>query len=500
MKAEKKSEPSANESKFILFRFELSRSQAILVLIVAFMGVLVIANTLAESIFLNLFQFLFYILPMVSAEPGLYHPGYLTYHFIPIISGIIVSIILLSLSVYSLNKILNQKAKKDKNERNIIHKERVVRWLGLTISHGQSFFLFSISLVGMIYMIENFVLSLIYPYPDWILFSELCWIPTGINQGTSNELLFQLVPRAIIIAIILLFFYSFYVVKRDKYSKSSTASTKPVKNYRFLLYIISLVVLIFSAARLFCNLFVSIFNFFPPSLDSLNLFQLIDMIIAITFLILSLVFIRKKAILRRKAEEKEESTEDLQDLSELTLFKLKLTPKRGLLIFSLAATFLITLTNSYLSYLFIIGRYSMRFLSPSSISRHIVYIILIMVTFYPIRQLTKQNRFETIIREIRKGANFETKWLGIRLNKLKSIIIFSVSLALTVLNVYQLTSLNRTAQGFLSDLDYSESYMIFSFPIIASIICLILAILLYTIIKSYPSIKSSEKINTNRES
>jgi len=58
--------------------------------------------------------------------------------------------------------------------------------------------------------------------------------------------------------------------------------------------------------------------------------------------------------------------------------------------------------------------------------------------------------------------------------------------------IYQLLVMNMNAQAFLQLSDPLYSYMLFSFPAMTAIICLILVVIVYTIKKTLPSIKFRE--------
>jgi hypothetical protein len=491
MKVEKKNESQVNDSKVIVLGFELNHTQTILVLTVSLIGIFINFHSLAQSIFLSLFQFFFSTLPQFLNEPEPYHPDYPIYNFVPILTNIITNVIFLIFSLYAFKKVFDQNDK-ESIKKQIIPKERTVNWLGLTISHGQSLFLFSLSFLGLILLLGNFINSLVYPGTDYGMFSELCWIPTGPNRATLPAISF-FVSIAIFIIFLSLSVYSLYITKRKKSPNSTKPQKEAVKNRSLFTFIALFVVLILSAARLSCHFAILPGYLLPRSHYSLNIYQIIDLVITMIILSLSVAYLIPKYVLKRKTESRKDSENEMKDLNEFRLFRLKLTPERGLIILSLAFVFMINFSMTFLSYLSFLSRYSL-ITSISFLTRIIIYLILIILSFYPIRKLTKENRFEFIINEINSSNEFETNWLGYPLDKLKSIIVFSTSLALTVLFVIRLYSLNRMALNFLLDLDYSYTFMLFSLPLLAVLICSILAILLYSIIKTYPSIKSPEII------
>jgi len=252
MEVKEKQESHLNYSPMTLFRFELNRSQTSLFLILSLIGIFMLPFILAGDIFLNLFNFLFSTLPNYLLEPDYRPEDYLIYNFFPILIKLIESTIFLILSIYALRKILRHKNTEHKIKRKTIHQERIVNWLGLKISHGQSLFIFSTSLVGIIFMLQLFLGSILsHSIFEHGLLESLCWIPEASNQATSHEILLNNVPLAIKITFFLLCLYSLFIVRRGK---PMNPSKKITKNYSLLVFMTSFVLFIFLSARIFCHL------------------------------------------------------------------------------------------------------------------------------------------------------------------------------------------------------------------------------------------------------
>jgi len=486
MEVKEKQEPNLNYFPMTLFGFELNRSQTSLFLILSLIGIFMLPFTIAGDIFLNLFQFLFSTLPIYLFEPQHYHEDYLFNHFFPILIRLIESVIFLILSIYALRKILRHKNTEHKIKRKTIHQERIVNWLGLKISHGQSLFIFSASLVGIFFIVELFLVSLLsYSIYDHGLLDSLCWIPTGSNRATSHEILLNNVPLAIKAIFFLLCLYSLFIARRGK---PLNPLKKITKNYSLLIFIASFVVLILLSARIFCHL--ALFNYDIASLlgissNAPNPYQNEDFIKTISFFCICLALMISSFFLKDK------NYIEMKTSDEITWLQIKLTPHRAIILLSVALLYIIFFTYIYLSFIFLFEIFFG--FAPSYLNFfNIILIPIMLFCYYPIGKILKNYRFDNIIKNIENSREFKTKWFGFQLSKINSIIFLSVSSGLIGLFIYQLFMMNMSAQAFLQFADPHYSYMLFSFPIMAAIICLILVVIIYTIKKTLPSIKSRE--------
>jgi len=486
MKEEVKNESPTSDSKLTLFRFELNRSQASLFLISSVMGIFIVSFLLAGDIFLNLFQFIFSVVPGYLENPGVYHEDYLFYHLIPIITRIIVSIIFLSLSIYGFRRILRNKSSENGPKRRTISQKRTVNWLGLKISHGQSLFIFSASLAGLLFVLQLFLEYYSHPLPMFGLLESICWIPEGPNQATSHELLLNNVPIAILAIFFILCLYSLFITRRGK---PKNPSIKITKNYALLIFIGSVIVFIIFSARIFCHL--ALFNRDVSNLlgiisyNAPNSYQNNDFIRTVVFFSVSLVLMISSFFL------KERNHKDMKTFDEFSWFHIKLTPHRVTILLSSALICVIFFTQYFLSYIFMFGDL---FSFPSFLNNLFVIILIPIIFFcyYPIAKILVNHRFEKAIENINNSREFKTNWFKFRLDKINSVILLSVSSALVVFYLFQLVLMNMGAQAFYSNLDPLGSYMLFSFPFMTIFIFLIIAVNIYTIIKTLPSIRDSK--------
>jgi len=488
MEVEEKYESNLNGSRTTLFGFELNRSQASLFLIISLIGIFMLPFSLAGEIFLNLFQFIFSTLPTYLSEPAVYHEDYLTYHFWPIIIRIIISTIFLLLSIYALRKILRHNNIKHKSKRKIIPQERIVNWLGLKISHGQSLFIFSTSLAGIFFIVQLFLESYLYPGFGWGwgLLESLCWIPDGPNQASSHEILLSNVPLAIKATFLLLCLYSLIIARRGK---PMNTSKKITKNYSLLIFIVSFVVFILLSARIFCHLALfnsDISHLLGISYNAPNPYQNNDFIKTLVFLCICLAFMITSFFL------KERNYKEMKTSDELSWFHIKLTPYRAIILLSSALLYIIFFTQFYLTFIFLFGDIYVSTTNFSYNLLHIILIPIIIFCYYPIGKILKNHHFDNIIENINNSKEFKTNWFKFSLHKTYSVILLSVSSALGVLYIFQLVLVNMNAQMIFSDFYPLDSFYLFSFPVLNAIICLILVVIIYTIKKTLPSIKSRE--------
>ena len=486
MEVKDKKEPYLYTSLRTLAGFELTRSQTSLFLILSLVGIFMVPFTLAGDIFLNLFQFLFSILPDYLIDSSYRPEDYLVYTFFPILIRLIISTIYLLLSIYALRKILTHKNTEHKVKRNFIPQDRTVNWLGLRISHGPSLFIFSASVVGIILLVQLFLESIFsHSIFDHGLFDSLCWIPEGPNQATSHEILLNDVPLALMATFFLLCLYSLFIVRRGK---PMIPSKKNTSNYSLLIFIASIVVLILLSARIFCHL--ALFNYEVASLlgissNAPNPYQNEDFIYTISLICICLVLMISSFFLKDKTTKESKTSDDL------TWLHVKLNPHRAVILLSVALLYIVFFTWLYLSFIIIMGS-SFNFSILRFNLFDIIFFIIVLFCYYPIGKILKNNRFDNIIENIDNSREFKTNWFKFHLSKANSVIFLSVSSGLIGLFIYQLFIMNMSAQAFLQYPYPDYSYMLFSFPAMTAIISIILVVIVYTIKKTLPSIKSRE--------
>ncbi|MFX0083024.1 MAG: hypothetical protein ACFE94_14840 [Candidatus Hodarchaeota archaeon] len=480
MKDEEKIKSPETDSQLTLFRFELNRSQASLLLVLALMGIFMLPFNLAGDIFLNLFQLIFSILPSYLENPEVYHEDYLFYHFTPIIISIILSSIFLTLSIYGLRRILKNTTIP---KRKIISQNRIVHWFGLNLSHGQAIFIFSASIPGILFIVQLLININSYPGIGFGLLESLCWIPDGPNRATSHGILLDNVPMAILITFLIICLYSLIITRRGK---KITSTKKITTNDGLLIFIGSFAVFILLSARIFCHL--ALFNYdvshlLGISYNAPNPYQNNDFIKTLVFFCICIAFMITSFFLKvRDHKEKEIS-------DEFSWFRIKITPHRAIILLSSALIFTIFFTQFYLTFIFLFGG---RFTFDNFFENlfHIILLPIIIFCYYPIGKILKNNRFDKVIVHIDNSREFNTNWFKFRLDKTQSIVLLSANSVLVVLYIFQLIQMNMAAQAFYTDLHPLDSYLLFSFPLMTIIIFIAIVVNIYTVIKTLPSIKS----------
>lgn len=488
MEDKKTFETKTNNSRITLFRFELSPTQKILFLILSLIGVLFLPFMLAGDIFLNLFQSIFDSLPAYLSNPEIYHEDYLFNNFAPVITNIIIYSIFFCLSIYALKKLIKTKENSNEQKRNIILQDRIVNWLGFKISHGQSLFIFSVSLAGVLFIVQEYIYSY-NPFFMGGVFESLCWIPVGPTyQAASHNLLLNNVPLAINATFFTLCLYSIIASRRGK---PRSSGNKIAKNQSLIIFIIFFIVFLFSFIRVLCHLFLFTDLAYTLGItpNVTNSYQTNDFIRVIVILFISLTLMITSYFM------KENSQEVVKKDIKLSWINIELTPHRALILLSVAILYIIFFTVIYLVTAFLLKIINFTSITYNSILFHGIFVGIIIFCYYPIGKISKNHRLVTIVENIENSGEYETNWFKFRLNKLYSVIFLSVSCGLIPLFVFQLLLMNMNAQAFLSDFMSFNSYLLFSFPLMTAVIIIILVVNIYTIKKTIHSIKSNPSKN-----
>jgi len=471
-------------SKVILFGFELTRTQSTLLLIISFVGILYLPYTLIEEVLYNLFQTLFVSLPFYFS-PTL--PEYLRtdfwfyYFFASHIVRIIVTTALLSLSIYTLKRILRLGESKGINKRKIIQHDRIVKWFRFKLSHGQSLFIFVISVAGILLafqiIIDFFTSQDITLY---FFFRDLCFIPTGPNMTSSHEILINNIPIIFNAIIILLSLYSIIKIKRGK---TVSTSRNPIKNYALIIYISSLIIFLIFLMRFLCHifLFTSLGNLIGIIPEVSNSYQTNDFMIAIIFLIVSLVLMVRCHSIREKSYKYKPISDDL------TWLHIRLTPKRVIVLISLAIVYLIFFTDFFLTFIFIMAPFN--FPQPSNLIFISIGFGICVFCYYPIEKILRRGRFNNYVISIDNSELLVSKWFKFHLDRLYSLVFFSVSCGFLFIHVFTLISMNLFTQFFLLEVHHFDFYYFISIPASLVVVGTIFAFIIYTIKRTIHSIK-----------
>jgi hypothetical protein len=150
----------------------------------------------------------------------------------------------------------------------------------------------------------------------------------------------------------------------------------------------------------------------------------------------------------------------------------------------------ITIILSYLN-LWILDYESLFSIYPINLF-HLGFLIVIILSYYPIDKILKHNHLNKIVKSIDQNDDFFVKWFKFKINRSNSLILFSTSIALIALYIYRLILVNMQAQWLLVNLDPMNYFLLFSFPSLIALICVILVIFGYTIVRTFPAVKSNK--------
>lgn len=491
MEVEEKYKSSLNDSQLVLFGFELNRSQTMLLLILSLIGIFMTIYELAINISYSLFQLIFLVIPLHLDHPEVYLEPSLYYYFAYVITGIIISSIFLLLSVYVLKTILSHNSHNDikkKSKRKTIQQDRIVNWFGLKLSHGQSLFIFSLSLVGILYTIQ-FYISSINPL-SWVL-ELLCLIPIGHNIVTYSEKLYVIMSIVITAIFIVLCLYSIITSRRGK---PTPPSRRIVKNYGLIVFIGSFVIFLFFLIRFFSHLFLftDLANILGISQNAPNSYQTEDFFRVIVIIIIFLILMTLSYFLKKSPND------DTELNNKITWLRIKLSPKRAIILLSLAILGIIVFG------LPILGMFLMMGSSYFFYNFRIEYLITIIIPFIPaifscyaLVTVVKKHRLKKFIDAIENSEEITCKWFKFNLNRLNSVVFFSLSIAFSIFCIFSLILMNMNVRMVISGINIPDSPTIYytflwiiRFVTMMSVNSLLLAVSIYTIKKTNKSIKS----------
>ncbi|MFX1387884.1 MAG: hypothetical protein ACFE9M_11760 [Promethearchaeota archaeon] len=484
MGAKEESKSKLTNSKVILFGFELSRAQSALLLIISFIGILYLPYTLIGEVLYNLFQTLFVNLPFYFSHtfPEFMRNDFWFYYFFAShIVRIIVTTILLYLSIYTLKTILRLGENKGINKRKIIEHDRIVKWFGFKLSQGQSLFIFVISTAGILLAFQNIIdFFTSHDFTLYFFFKDLCSIPTGPNMISSHEILINTIPIIFNAIIILLSLYSLIKMRQGR---TGSTSRNPIKNYALIIYISSLIVFLLFLMRCLCHLFLftSLGNLLGIIPDVSNSYQTNDLVIVIIFLIVSLVLMIGSHFIR------EGSYEDKAINKELTWFHIRLTPKRAIVLISLAIVYVIFFTDFFLTFIFNMAIFN--FPHPSILIFISIGFSISAFCYYPIEKILRRGRFNNYVGSIDNSELLVSKWFRFRLDRLYSLLLLSVSCGFLFIQGFTLISMNLSTQMILFMFEHFYFYYLISIPGSLVIVGALFAINIYTIIRTIHSIR-----------
>ncbi|MFX1573692.1 MAG: hypothetical protein ACFFB0_13160 [Promethearchaeota archaeon] len=458
-----------------LFGFELNYAQAKSFLILSLIGIFLLPLFLAIEIFVNLFWVIFIQIPFYMSLPAIYKQWPLSWvifwYFAPVVIRIIVVFILLYLSIYTLKKIFKPTKVKDERKKKKIQQGRIIKWLGLKLTYGQSLFLFSISLTGILYTVKFLFDS--FEIPDFILsgFWEI--------GGVFNRKVLHIIIFILSVIFVSFFLYNILVIWRKKFLH---LSKKTVKNHGLIIFIIFFIIFLFFLGRIFYHiiLFTNLAYIFGVSPAVTNPSQAIDLIISVIILTISVIIISVTYFMR------ENTYRQLKKENDLTWFHIKLTPKRTIILLSLAMLFISFLIYTFLTLILTLG------MGIILISFSFVFIPPIFLCYYSINKILKSNCLSNALNSIESSNEIITNWFKLNLKKLDSVIFLSISSGVIIIYVFYLIGINSNLKEDLLNVKFEAVgfYDLLSFLLVTIVLILMVSIAVYTIKKTIPSIKS----------
>jgi hypothetical protein len=132
------------------------------------------------------------------------------------------------------------------------------------------------------------------------------------------------------------------------------------------------------------------------------------------------------------------------------------------------------------------------------------YLILIIIScipaifsWYAIVTVVKKHRLKKFIDAIENSEEITCKWFKFNLNRLNSVIFFSLSIAFSIFCIFSLILMNTNVRMVISGINIPDSPSIYyaflwiiRFVTMMSVNSLLLAVSIYTIKKTKDSIKS----------
>lgn len=467
-----------NTIKTVLFKFELNRTQSMITLIISLIGIFILPLILASEIFVNLFQNIFVAIPSYFSDPEHYAELYLFNNLAPNITRMIIFSVFLYLSIYALKKLLSNEKLIKINKDKIISQNRIVNWFGFKLSHGQAFFIFSLALVSLFFIVQKiieFKASFMNEF-DW----ELCFIPSGPYSASSHVILLDNIPLALYSLFIFFCLYSIFATRRRK--KSFSQKQKIASIFSILVFIASLIIFSMYLMRLFCHLFMytNLASIIGLSPESTNAYQQNDFINVLALLIGSLFFMIISHFFKRRAKN------HITENQYITWFHIRLTEHRYILLLSYTLLFYSFFSHFFLTSFFYFGA------TFFYIDQIIMIVVMVIIFLYTLNKVNNGKIFRKIINSINNSNNFERNWFKYRIDRLYSIILFAISSGSTMLYVFLMISFNFSIRSTVLNPDFFGYSIIFFISIVLMIASLsfLLIFALYTIKHTINAIKS----------
>ena len=464
-----------------LFKFELNRSQSIIVLIFALTGLFLMPVLLGGEIIFNLFNSLFRYLPAHLSDSEHYSDFYLVYNFVPNIGNLIIYSLFFYISFMAVRKILRGLGGEGSQKSKIIPQERIVRWFGLKISHGQAIFIFSLSIVGIpffTFQITNFIMQTIgtdYPLLDMFYYNLLS-VRTDQNSFSSHEVLLNNAPLIINGVFLVLFLYSIFVARRNK--KSHSNELKTTSNLGIFVFFSSFLIFLLFLLKLFVHLFLFIDLAFSVGKTprSINIYQVSDFLKVIIVLIVSLAFLISSYFLKKRKKIIHKDQKE-----NLTWFHVKLTKNRYIMLLSYNIMYTCLLVFLFAVIYFPSGSWMFY---NGVFFFFLIFFLLILYSFIKIRN---KDTFQRILDQFNDSEDFKTNWFKFKLNRLQSVVICSISSGAMIFYIFEIVTFRASFQFGLTNLDVLWVVQLISMVAFSSILLLFV---FYSIKCTYKAVKS----------
>jgi hypothetical protein len=462
-----------------LFKFELNRSQSIIVLIFALTGLFLTPVLLGGETFINLFNNLFRSLPSYLSDPEHYVNLYLFYNFAPNIGNLIISSLFFYMSFMATRKILRGLGGEGTQKSKIIPQDSIVRWFGLRLTHGQAIFIFSLSLLGIPFLTLKLIVTSIniawsnFPLFD-IFYEVLLYIPTGPNRFTSLIILLNYVPLILNGIFLILCLYSIFATRRRKISQSKKVKT--ANNFSLLIFIISLLIFLLYLVRLFAHLFMftDLAHLIGIPKESTNIYQFNDFLTVIFILIGALSFLVFSYFLKKRTKKVQ------KDKAFLMWFHIKMTKNKFLML--LAYTIMYSCIFGF-SFAILFFTFGSPFIYIEIVS---IYFIAFLIILYSMIKINNRKMFHRILNQFNDSDDFKTKWINFNLNRLQSVIIGSISSGAMFFYVFNMI----TYRTVYTNLTYFDMFFFVQVILYLTFLSILLIFTLYTIKCTYKAVKS----------
>ena len=444
-----------------MFKFELSQSQSIIILMFALTGLFLLPYFLAGEIFYSLFYSLFI--------------DYYFYQLVPAIANIIMYSFFFILSFITVWRLIQGLGGEGAQKSNIIPHDRIVKWFGLKLSHSQAIFIFSLSIMGIPFLILRILGMDIDAFEEF--FKHLLFIPGGYHSFYYNEVLLEYAPFYLDGLFFIMCLYSIIATRRRK--KAPSNQLKTASNLGVFIFIISLIVLVLYLIRLVAHLFIIFTDLaylvgYP--VQSNSIYQVNDFFNVVIILIGSSSFLAISYFLKNGEKNIK------KEKKNLTWFHIKLTKNRYIMLLSYAIIYTCLVGFYFALQFFTCG---LCVFLVDTIIPYLISFLLILYTFFKIRN---KDAFHKILTQFNDSEDFKTKWFNFKVNRLQSVILCSIASGAMFFYIFYIMA----SRAWLEFTEPGEFYMLYFVQGICflSFLSILLLFSFYTIKCTYKAVKS----------